>query len=83
MVISLIFLQLVLSAQTKNNLNLQNFVYKNHPKQKFKYDFFDSQALNKMEKCPLCCEPQQSTAALQVHIKKIHPQRRLSLQIAR
>ena len=49
--------------------------------QKLKYDFFNSQALNKMEQCPLCCEHQQSPTALEVHIKKIHPQRN-SIQLA-
>jgi hypothetical protein len=48
----------------------------------FKYDFFVGSTLNKMEKCPLCCESQQSQTALAIHIKKIHPQRNIAMQIA-
>jgi len=48
----------------------------------FKYNFFDGTTLNKMEKCPLCCESQQSNGALAIHIKKIHPQRNIAMQIA-
>ena len=57
------------------------FDAKNRQMQIFKYDFFDEFALNKMEKCPLCCESQQSETALAIHIKKIHPQRNVAMQI--
>jgi len=34
-----------------------------------------------MEKCPLCCESQPSSGALAIHIKKIHPQRSIAIQV--
>lgn len=69
---------LVLSKKSLK-IDFLNFVNSNfsskHLNQKLKYNFFNSHALNKMEKCPLCCEYQQSNTALEIHIKKIHPQR--------
>jgi len=63
--------------------NLKNyFDAKNSQIQIFKYNFSVGSALNKMEKCPLCCESQQSTTTLVIHIKKIHPQRNIAMQIA-
>jgi len=60
---------------------LQTFFLFNDSEEKLKYVNSGSQALNKMEQCPLCCETQPSTGALAVHIKKIHPQRNVAMQV--
>jgi len=59
----------------------QTFFLFNDSEEKLKYVNSGSQALNKMEQCPLCCEAQSSTGALEVHIKKIHPQRNVAIQV--
>jgi len=68
----------------KNNFLICKVILnaKNPQMQIFKYNFFVGTTLNKMEKCPLCCESQQSQTALAIHIKKIHPQRNVAMQIA-